>query len=148
VTAAKALREACREPGPLSLQQLVAAGRSVKDTLEIAGRLERAGADLVSLSERIDTTTTAGRTVFRMQAILAGFERDLCSVRTTWALSREVSGELGVFDVAGREPSLRSSGNCANVASCSSTQGAEWPGCCDGDTHFEVPRVSPRVRNA
>jgi hypothetical protein len=53
-----ALRGACTEPGvsliDYSLSRLA---RSVKDTLEIAGRLERAGSDLVNLSERIDTTT-------------------------------------------------------------------------------------------
>ena len=60
--------------------------RSVKDTLEIAGRLDRAGADLVSLSEKIDSTSAAGRMVFRMLAVLAEFERDLCSERTKVAL--------------------------------------------------------------
>jgi site-specific DNA recombinase len=83
-----ALREACTEPGvALVVYSLSRLARSVKDTLEIAGRLERAGADLVSLSERIDTTTAAGRMVFRMLAVLAEFERDLCSERTKTALA-------------------------------------------------------------
>jgi site-specific DNA recombinase len=75
------------EPGvALIVYSLSRLARSVKDTLEIAGRLERAGADLVNLSERIDTTTAAGRMVFRMLAVLAEFERDLCSERTKSAL--------------------------------------------------------------
>jgi site-specific DNA recombinase len=83
-----ALREACLEPGvALIVYSLSRLARSVKDTLEIAGLLERAGADLVGLSERIDTTTAAGRLVFRMLAVLAEFERDLCSERTKSALA-------------------------------------------------------------
>jgi DNA invertase Pin-like site-specific DNA recombinase len=60
--------------------------RSTRDMLDIADRLERQGADLVSLSEKIDTTTAAGRMVFRMLAVLAEFERDQISERTKMAL--------------------------------------------------------------
>ena len=60
--------------------------RSTKDAIEISERLHKAGADLVSLSEAIDTTTAAGKMVFRMLAVLAEFERDLVSERTTMAL--------------------------------------------------------------
>ena len=50
--------------------------RNTRDMLEIAERLEKKGADLVSLSERIDTTTASGRMVFRMLAVLAEFRDD------------------------------------------------------------------------
>lgn len=63
--------------------------RSTKDTLAIAERLEKAGADLVSLSERIDTTGAAGKMMFRMLAVLAEFERDVISERTTAALAHK-----------------------------------------------------------
>jgi len=63
--------------------------RSVRDTLEIAASLEGAGADLVSLSEKIDTTSAAGRMVFRMLAVLSEFERDLTSERTRAALAHK-----------------------------------------------------------
>jgi site-specific DNA recombinase len=43
----------------------------------------------VSLSERIDTTSAAGKMVFRMLAVLAEFERDLVSERTTAAMAHE-----------------------------------------------------------
>ena len=74
--------------------------RSTKDALAIAERLDRAGADLVSLSEQIDTTSAAGKMVFRMLAVLAEFERDLISERTTSAMShlrkagRRISGRV------------------------------------------------------
>lgn len=41
----------------------------------------------MSLSERIDTTSAAGKMVFRMLAVLAEFERDLVSERTKAALA-------------------------------------------------------------
>jgi DNA invertase Pin-like site-specific DNA recombinase len=60
--------------------------RSTRHTLDISERLDRAGADLVSLSERIDTTSAAGRMIFRMLAVLAEFERDQISERTSAAM--------------------------------------------------------------
>ena len=63
--------------------------RSTKDALVIAERLDKAGADLVSLSEKIDTTSAAGKMVFRMLAVLAEFERDLVSERTAAALAHK-----------------------------------------------------------
>ena len=63
--------------------------RSTADMLEIAAGLEKKGADLVSLTEKIDTTTAAGRMVFRMLAVLSEFERDIISERTTTALAHK-----------------------------------------------------------
>jgi DNA invertase Pin-like site-specific DNA recombinase len=63
--------------------------RSTADMLEIASGLEKKGADLVSLTEKIDTTTAAGRMVFRMLAVLSEFERDIISERTTTALAHK-----------------------------------------------------------
>lgn len=63
--------------------------RSTKDAIVIGELLDKKGADLVSLSERIDTTTAAGKMVFRMLAVLAEFERDLVSERTTAALAHK-----------------------------------------------------------
>lgn len=68
--------------------------RSTRHTLDISERLDKAGADLVSLSERIDTTSAAGRMVFRMLAVLAEFERDQISERTSAALQyKKTKGE-------------------------------------------------------
>lgn len=65
--------------------------RSTKDMLHIAETLEKRGADLVSLTEKIDTTTAAGRMVFRMLAVLNEFEADLVSERTKAALAHKKS---------------------------------------------------------
>ena len=68
--------------------------RSTKDTIVISEQLDKAGADLVSLSEKLDTTSAAGKMVFRMMAVLAEFERDQISERTTAALAhKKAKGE-------------------------------------------------------
>lgn len=82
-----ALAEVCRTRGALIVYSLSRLARSTKDAISIAEKLERAGADLVSLSERIDTTNAAGKMIFRMLAVLAEFERDLISERTKGALA-------------------------------------------------------------
>ena len=63
--------------------------RSTKDTLSISEALAKREADLVSLSEKIDTTTAAGKMVFRMLAVLSEFERDQVSDRTRFALAHK-----------------------------------------------------------
>jgi DNA invertase Pin-like site-specific DNA recombinase len=65
--------------------------RNTAETLQLGERLSKAGADLVSLSEKIDTTSAAGKMVFRMLAVLAEFERDQVSERTTMAMQHKRS---------------------------------------------------------
>jgi len=74
--------------------------RSTKDTLILSEVLLKKEADLVSLSERIDTTTAAGKMVFRMLAVLSEFERDQISDRTRFALAhKKAHGEKTGGDV-------------------------------------------------
>ena len=82
-----ALDSACAAPGALVVYSLSRVARSVRDTLAIAERLEASGSDLVSLSEQLDTTTAAGKMLFRLLAVLAEFERDLISERTRGGLA-------------------------------------------------------------
>ena len=68
--------------------------RSTRDMLTFADKLEKCGADLVSLTEKIETTTAAGKMVFRMLAVLNEFERDQVSERTKAALAhKKAKGE-------------------------------------------------------
>jgi len=87
----RALELACDQKAVLVVYSLSRLSRSTKDTLAVAERLGRAGADLVSLSERIDTTTAAGKMVFRMLAVLNEFERDQISERTSAVLQHKKS---------------------------------------------------------
>lgn len=63
--------------------------RSTKDALVIGEMVAKKKADLVSLSEQIDTTTAAGKMMFQMLAVLAEFERNLVAERTTNALQHK-----------------------------------------------------------
>ena len=81
-----ALAAVAKCKGALVVYSLSRLARSTKDTIAISERLSKAGADLVSLSEKIDTTTAAGKMVFQMLAVLAEFERNQISERTKAAM--------------------------------------------------------------
>jgi len=87
----------CATGGVLVVYSLSRLARNTRETLDLGERLSKAGADLVSLSEKIDTTSAAGKMIFRMLAVLAEFERDQVSERTTMALSykRQQGEKLG-----------------------------------------------------
>lgn len=82
-----ALKAACSQGVALVVFSLSRLARSTRDTIEITDLLNSANADLVSLSEKIDTTSAAGKMVFRMLAVLNEFERDQISERTKNALA-------------------------------------------------------------
>jgi site-specific DNA recombinase len=86
-----ALNAVTKSKGVLVVYSLSRLARSTKDTIAISERLDRAGADLVSLSEKLDTTSAAGKMVFRMLAVLAEFERDQISERTSTAMAHKKS---------------------------------------------------------
>jgi len=63
--------------------------RSTKDAIVIGEMVARRKADMVSLSEQIDTTTAAGKMMFQMLSVLAEFERNLVAERTSTALQHK-----------------------------------------------------------
>lgn len=84
-----AIEAATKSGAALVVYSLSRLARSTRDAIDISERLHKAGADLVSLSERIDTTSAAGKMVFRMMAVMAEFERDLISERTSTAMQHK-----------------------------------------------------------
>lgn len=82
----QAIATAKRERAALVVYSLSRLSRSTLDTLRLAGDLERAGCDLVSLQEQVDTSSPAGRVIFRVLAALAEFERDQLAERTRAAM--------------------------------------------------------------
>jgi len=70
--------------------------RSLRDVLTIMERREEAGAGFRSLTEAIDTTTLAGRTMMQMVGAFAEFERAMLKERTRAGLdaARE-EGRIG-----------------------------------------------------
>lgn len=74
--------------------------RSIRDALTISDTLQKKGADMVSLSEKIDTTSAAGKMVFNMMAVLAEFEREQIAERTKLAMAhKRAKGEKTGGDV-------------------------------------------------
>lgn len=56
--------------------------RSTKQLYELSELLEKKGVEFVSLKDKIDTTTAAGRAMFGMMSVFAEFERSLIQERT------------------------------------------------------------------
>ncbi|MHA1613665.1 MAG: recombinase family protein [Candidatus Thorarchaeota archaeon] len=80
---------ACRESAALVVYSLSRLSRSTKDTISLAEKLGKTGADLVSLSEDINTTSAAGKMIFRLLAVLNEFERDQISERIRMVLQHK-----------------------------------------------------------
>ena len=76
-----AVADACDKAAVFCVYSLSRATRSTRDAIDLADTLNRYGAELASLSENIDTTTAAGRLVFRTFASFAEFERELTGER-------------------------------------------------------------------
>ena len=73
-----------RENDNLVVWKLDRLGRSVKDLVNIVCDLEQRGVHFKSLTDQIDTSTTAGCFFFHVMASLAQMERDL-TIERTWA---------------------------------------------------------------
>ena len=68
--------------------------RSTQDTLSIADTFNQRGADLVSITEHIDTTGAMGKMLFQLMAVFSEFERNVISERTKSALAhKKAKGE-------------------------------------------------------
>lgn len=81
-----AIRDVTAQKGVLVVYSLSRLARSVRDCIDIAASLEKAGAELVLLSENIETISPAGRMFFHVLAALAQFESDLNGERVRTAL--------------------------------------------------------------
>ena len=81
-----AIDHACKSGAALVVYSLSRLARSTRDCIDMAEALGKAGADLVSLSENLDTTSAAGKAIFKIFAVMAEMERDLIAERTKGAL--------------------------------------------------------------
>jgi site-specific DNA recombinase len=90
----RALDEVCRSKGVLVVYSLSRLARSTRDCITISERVEKCGADMASITEKIDTTSGMGRFFFRLMASLGELERDQISERTRAALQhKRLKGE-------------------------------------------------------
>jgi len=77
-------------------------GRSLSDLVRIVGELEQRGVGFESLTEKIETSSAAGKLIFHVFASLAEFERNLIRERTRAGLdAARARGRVG-----GRTPKL------------------------------------------
>ena len=76
--------------------------RSLKDLLFIMEQIESKGAGFKSLTENIDTTTSAGKMMMQVVGVFAEFERNMLKERTRKGLDyAKTQGRIG-----GRKPKL------------------------------------------
>lgn len=104
----KGLNEAiefARNGDTLVVWKLDRLGRSLKHLIETVNLLKERGVGLLSLQEKIDTSTPGGNLIFHVFGALAEFERELIRERTKVGLKAARSrGRLG-----GRPPKLNTS---------------------------------------
>ena len=77
-----ALLDHARPGDSLAITRLDRLGRSLKELLETVEGLKAQNIGLISLEERIDTTSAAGELIFHVFGAIAHFERRLISERT------------------------------------------------------------------
>jgi DNA invertase Pin-like site-specific DNA recombinase len=81
------LLEVARTGDSIVVWRLDRLGRTLHDLIVLAKRLEEAGIGLVSLQEKIDTSSSGGRLIFHMFGALAEFERHVLRERTQAGLN-------------------------------------------------------------
>lgn len=85
---------ACREQAVLVVYSLSRLARNTEEGLGLIRRSAKAGGELVSLSEKIDTTSAAGKMMVTMLLGFAQMERDLASERTAAVMAhKKAKGE-------------------------------------------------------
>jgi DNA invertase Pin-like site-specific DNA recombinase len=97
----EALVHVCKERGVLVVYALSRLARSTKDAIIISETLEKQGADLVIVTQQIDTSTPLGRAFFKMIAVIAELERETTAERTRRILKYMQNNG---FRVAGEAP--------------------------------------------
>ena len=104
--------EVLREGDNLVVWKLDRLGRNVKDLVTLVGELEKRGIHFKSLTDNIDTSSTAGRFFFHVMASLAQMERELLVERTQAGLdAAKKRGRVGGRKRAMTDSKLRSAKN-------------------------------------
>ena len=84
----KAIAEACRRQAVLVVYSLSRLARNTKDAIDLAERLNAAGADLAVIQENVNTRSPMGRFIFTLFSALAQLEREQIADRTSTAMLR------------------------------------------------------------
>ena len=84
----KAIAAACRRKAVLVVYSLSRLARCTKDAIDLAERLNAAGADLAVIQENVNTRSPMGRFIFTLFSALAQLEREQIADRTSTAMLR------------------------------------------------------------
>jgi len=94
--------KALRDGDTLVVWRLDRLGRSLKDLINIVADLESKGINFMSLTEKVETESAAGKLTFHLFAALSEFERNIIRERTKAGLAAaRARGRKG-----GRKPAL------------------------------------------
>lgn len=88
----------------LVVWQLDRLGRNFRHLVDIADELRERGADLISVREGIDTSSSVGEIVFRLLSVFSDFERNVIVERTVAGLAAAKARGVKL----GRRPKLSS----------------------------------------
>lgn len=127
-----------REGDTLVIESFSRLSRSTKDLLETVEKLNQMGVDIVSLKEKLDTTTATGKLMLSMISSISQFERDIIAERTREGLkASRARGRMGGRPKAGTEEEKRkalalykanamSNREIANIAGVSTATLSRW----------------------
>lgn len=88
--------DALRAGDTLVIDSFSRLSRSTKELLEVVERINAQGVNLISIKEKLDTTTATGKLMLTMLSALSQFERDLIAERTADGLkAARARGRMG-----------------------------------------------------
>jgi DNA invertase Pin-like site-specific DNA recombinase len=84
----RAIATACKQKAVLCVYSLSRLARCTRDAIDLAERLNMAGADLAVIQENVNTRSPMGRFIFTLFSALAQLEREQIAERTSSAMLR------------------------------------------------------------
>ena len=84
----RAIATACKQKAILCVYSLSRLARCTRDAIDLAERLNAAGADLAVIQENVNTRSPMGRFIFTLFSALAQLEREQIAERTSSAMLR------------------------------------------------------------
>jgi DNA invertase Pin-like site-specific DNA recombinase len=84
----RAIAAACKQNAVLCVYSLSRLARCTRDAIDLAERLNVAGADLAVIQENVNTRSPMGRFIFTLFSALAQLEREQIAERTSNAMLR------------------------------------------------------------